>query len=316
MDHERSMRSSNGCVHAIVVTFQPDYGLFARLISILSKQVEHIHVMDNTSDSSHVRGWVEGFGQPNVAWHGLGDNFGIAVALNAGINRAIAQGATHLLLSDQDSHPADDMVSGLLLALDRATAAGIKIAAVGPTFTDRNTGTTFPFQAKVPGKFFYGHVRATEDRPVVEALTLITSGKLIPVEALHEVGPMREDLFIDKVDIEWCLRARARGWHVFGTCLARMGHTMGDSDLDVWYFGWRKETNYSPLRVYYQVRNYVALCREKEIELRWKIRNGWYTFGVVYSQVFFGRYRLKALRMVLRGLLDGARNRMGRYDPT
>jgi len=302
-------------VLAIVVAFFPDPVKFVPLVESLCRQSSGVIVIDNTPGDSPVSGLIERSGLANVDLHAFGDNLGIAVGLNEGIRQAVARGATHVLLSDQDSLPSEGMVRGLLWAMELTEAEGIRVAAVGPTFTDGNTGIMFPFQAKVPGKFFYGHVVATQERPVVEALTLITSGKLVSVEALRDVGLMREDLFIDKVDIEWCLRARARGWRVFGTSLARMNHTMGDSDLDVWYFGWRKETNYSPLRVYYQVRNYVALCREKGIEFRWKIRNGWYTFGVVYSQVFFGKYGSKALRMALRGLWDGLRNRMGRYEP-
>jgi len=309
------MSEAGDRVIAIVVAFQPFGEALISLIASLSPQVASIIIVDNTPGDSPVSGLIERSGLANVDLHALGDNLGIAMGLNEGLRQAVSRGATHVLLSDQDSLPSEGMVSGLLQAMELAGAEGIRVAAVGPTFIDRNTGITFPFQAKVPGKFFYGHVMPTEERPVVEALTLITSGKLVPVEALSDVGWMRDDLFIDKVDIEWCLRARARGWHVFGTCLAYMNHTMGDGDLDVWYFGWRKETDYSPLRVYYQVRNYIALCREGWIDLRWKIRNGWYTFGVVYSQVFFGRYGLKALRMAVRGVWDGLRNRMGRYEP-
>jgi rhamnosyltransferase len=309
------MHPSREVVHAVIVTFHPDEISFMPLLSELAIQTSRVHVVDNTPEASPVRDWISEAGSTNVEYHALGKNLGIATALNEGMRQAMAQGATHVLLSDQDSLPERRMVHGLLHALAGLQAQGIRAGAVGPTFTDRNTGITFPFQSRVPGKFFYGHAVATDERPIVEALTLITSGKLIPVEALRDVGLMREDLFIDDVDIEWCLRARTCGWRMFGTCMARMSHAMGESDLDVWYFGWRKETNYSPLRVYYRTRNYVALCREKGIDLRWKVRNGWYTFGVVYSQVFFGKHGREALRMALRGLRDGVRNRMGRYEP-
>lgn len=305
----------NDGVHAVVAAFHPERELFEQLMLRLSVQVGCVHVVDNTPGASPVRGWMNSLGLTNAVWHGFGDNLGIAIALNEGIRRAIAANASYILLSDQDSLPDGDMVEGLMATWKDLTGRGLRVGAVGPVFADRRTGREFPFQACVPGKFFYGHVGATEETPVVEALTLITSGQLIPVEALRDVGLMREDLFIDKVDFEWCLRARARGWRVFGTRLAHMDHAMGDDGLDVWYFGWRREPAYSPLRIYYVVRNYVALCREKEIGLRWKIRNGWYTFGMVYSQVLFGKYNLKSLRMALRGLWDGARNRMGRYKP-
>jgi len=65
------------------------------------------------------------------------------------------------------------------------------------------------------------------------------------------------------------------------------------------------------VRVYYRIRNFVALCRLPFIPWRWKLRNGWYWLGFVYTQTVFGRQRLAALRMAARGLWDGLRGRMG-----
>ncbi|EQD74077.1 hypothetical protein B1B_02878, partial [mine drainage metagenome] len=46
---------------------------------------------------------------------------------------------------------------------------------------------------------------------------------------------MREDFFIDNVDIEWSHRARAAGFSLFGVGAAVMFHSMGDQALRVWY---------------------------------------------------------------------------------
>jgi rhamnosyltransferase len=90
-----------------------------------------------------------------------------------------------------------------------------------------------------------------------------------------------------------------------------MFHSMGDHALRVWYFGWRWESAYSPVRVYYRIRNFVALCRLPTIRWRWKVRNGWYIVGVVYTQTVFGQLRIATLRMATRGLWDGLCGRMG-----
>lgn len=42
-----------------------------------------------------------------------------------------------------------------------------------------------------------------------ERKTLITSGMLIPLSLFGKIGMFREDYFIDSVDHEFCLRARA-----------------------------------------------------------------------------------------------------------
>jgi len=312
------MNATEYRVHAVVVTYLPDVGVLRALLDTLFAQTDSVFVVDNTPAANDSVGCLcselQTQGQ-TLHLIRLGDNYGIARALNVGIDAALTAGATHVLLSDQDSLPAPDMVEALLKAMTEMQREGRRVGAVGPTFTDRHTGITFPFQVEVPGRFFYGHRRPDEQRPYVEAISLITSGTLVPAEALRKVGQMREDFFIDHVDIEWSHRARAAGYALFGIGAAVMFHSMGDQSLRVWYFGWRRESAYSPLRVYYRVRNFVALCRLSFIPWRWKVRNAWYMLGVAYTQTIFGYQRAAALHMALRGLRDGLLGRMGRYPP-
>ena len=304
--------SASNRVYAVVVAYLPDVGVLRALLDALLAQTAGVFVVDNTpAADQRVEALCTTLPQPALHLIRLGENLGIARALNIGIDAALAAGATQVLLSDQDSLPAPDMVAALLAAIDDLQRAGQRVGAVGPTYTDRHTGITFAFQAHIPGKFFYGHRRPDAAHPTVEALTLITSGTLVPAPVLREVGPMREDFFIDHVDIEWSHRVRAAGYALFGVGAAVMFHSMGDQALRVWYFGWRQESAYSPVRVYYRIRNFVALCRLPFIPWRWKLRSGWNIVGVVYTQTIFGRQRLVALRMAARGLRDGLRGRMG-----
>ncbi|HKU17795.1 MAG TPA: hypothetical protein VJP80_00830 [Candidatus Saccharimonadales bacterium] len=301
-------------VHAVVVSYRPDLLILSALLEALAPQVAVIQLVDNTQvEDTRVADLVQQLDLPALRLQRLGNNYGIARAINLGAQAAWTDGASHILLSDQDSLPSPDMVRNLLRIEAELRARGELVGAVGPTYTDTHTGITFPFQVDVPGKFFYGHVRPSAEVPVVEALSLITSGTLISSAAWTAIGPMREDFFIDHVDIEWSHRARATGLKLFGTYNATMGHRMGDDQLRVWYFGWRRENAYSPLRVYYRTRNFIALCRLSFMPARWKWRNGWYCAGVVYSQVFYGRQRGAALRMALRGLWDGLRDRLGPF---
>lgn len=299
-------------VHAVVVTYLPEMTVLRELLDSLAAQVKRLVVVDNTPEEDRRCETLPSAYPDNlVQLMRLGRNTGIGHALNVGIAEARRGGATHVLLSDQDSHPAADMVGHLLQATAVMGASGHFVGAVGPTYTDRHTGITYPFQVERPGRMFYGHQRPSDEVPIVPTLTLITSGTLVPMRALEAIGPMREDFFIDQVDIEWCHRARARGFELFGVGDAVMFHQMGEHALRVWYFGWRKESAYSPLRVYYRIRNFVALCREKGIPFAWKLRSGWYSAGFVYTQVIFGRQRVASLRMALVGLWDGLTGRMG-----
>lgn len=300
-------------IYAVVVTYLPQAQPLAALLMGLAPQVERILVIDNTpTEDRRVLTLIDELSLPQAELLRLGANLGIAKALNVGIEHAVLAGATHVLLSDQDSLPTMAMVAGLLRAYSELVARGVRVGAVGPTFTDQHTGITFPFQVEVPYKFLYGHALPSVESPLIETFTLITSGTLIPVAAFADVGMMNENFFIDHVDIEWCHRARAKGFKLFGTSYATMIHQLGDAYLHVWFFGWRKESAYSSVRMYYRIRNFVVLCKAPYVPVNWKIRNGWHWLGFIYSHVVFGTERRRSFIMALRGLWDGLRGKMGR----
>lgn len=303
---------------AIIVSFNPERKSFIALLRNLSPQVDRIVVVDNSPpENNDVLQFCQTSGtdfNQTILLVRLGDNLGIAAALNIGIQKAQALNADFVLLSDQDSLPEAKMVNSLHKAYSELIARGICVGVVGPTFTDLHTGLTYPFQVRLPKRFFYGHKMPTKEEPQVEALTMITSGSLIPLDVIKEVGLMREDLFIDMVDCEWCHRARWKGYSVYGTGLATMYHRMGEHKLRIWYLRWRYESAYSPLRIYYRMRNFVALWKPDFIEWRWKVRSSWYGLGIVYAHVLFGEYPLATLKMACKGIWHGLIGKMGRFS--
>lgn len=309
----------NSAIFGIIVTYYPKPEVLLPLLNLLATQTCKIIIVDNT-DASHncvldnILNSHTALPRDQLNVIKLGENRGIATALNIGIDSAIHFGCTHVILSDQDSLPAPNMVINLVRAFKDISNLGIQIGAVGPTYTDLHTKITYPFQVQVPRRFFYGHQAPTPNNPHIEALTLITSGTLIPIMVIQDVGLMREDFFIDHVDIEWCHRARSKGYRLFGTGYATMYQRMGESHLKVWYLRWRNESSYSPLRIYYRLRNFVVLCHLPYIDWRWKLRSGWYWTGITYSHVFFGTNKLETLKMGLKGIWHGLSNKMGRYQ--
>lgn len=313
---DQASSASGDSIAAIIVTFSPNADSFSALLTALSRQVDLCIVVDNTpcSDDSVWKIIMESeIDLEKLRSVRLGDNFGIGSALNIGADIALESGASFVLLSDQDSLPAQTMVASLYGLYRRLSSEGNKVGAVGPTYTDIYTGRLHPFQTWEPGAFFYGH-RFPDKGGHVKVLSLITSGTLIERSVLEDVGPMDEGLFIDYVDVEWCLRAASLGYDLFGSGAARMSQRMGDKSLRVWYLGWRSETYYPPLRLYYRVRNHIALTRRSYVPMRWKIRASWYITGVIYSHTVFGDKRLQSLRMTVKGLMHGISKRMGKLS--
>lgn len=301
-------------IAAIIVAYHPIADVFLPLLNQLLIQTDQVIVVDNTpgADNPELAALIANAVNPaGCALIRLGENMGIAKALNEGCKHALSLDADFILLNDQDSLPSESMVRQLCHAYQVLTDSGLRVGAVGPTYTDLYTGLTYPFQAQLPGHFFYGHKLPTGDFPHVEALTLITSGTLIPAGVFKDVGPMREDFFIDQVDIEWCHRARSRGYRLFGTGWATMYQRMGEAKLRVWCLRWRLESAYSPLRIYYRLRNFIAMLRLDFIDWRWKVRSSWYHLGLLYAHFFFGDRPVETVKMFSKGMWHGLRNKMG-----
>lgn len=291
-------------VWAVVVTFHPDLESLARLLHVLQHQVAGVMVVDNGSGKDVEQWLAETVSDEQVVQViCLGTNLGIAAAQNVGIERVKQQRGKYVILFDQDSAPAPDMVGLLLEAVEIQQAQGIRLAAVAPAYSDAAAGNLSGF-VRV-GLFGFKRVTCMQDVRVVEADFLIASGSLIPVDTLNVVGGMDEGLFIDHVDTEWCFRAKGLGYQLFGVCGARMMHSLGDRRIQIWFLRWRTVPYHSPFRYYYMFRNSVLLQSRRYMPFRWRLAD---LFRCLRAMVFFGVFssqRGACLRMMLLGLRHG-----------
>lgn len=292
-------------VTGIIVTYNPDLDGLSSLLEAVIPQVGKLIIVDNGSKQD-LKNWIASL-YSTVDFEELGQNFGIAKAQNVGIAKAETHGAEYALLLDQDSMPAEDMVSMLLGAAKAQMAKGIRLACVGPRYEDPRQKNPPPF-IKVTGLRLERQT-CTEADSIVEVDYLIASGCLIPLSTLGTVGGMREELFIDYVDIEWGLRAKQMGYQSYGICSARMKHDLGDSPK---LFLGRYIPVHSPLRHYYHFRNAVWLYRQQWLQLNWKMVDG---ARLVRKFVFYSLItapRAQHARMMALGIWHGLTGKMGK----
>jgi len=282
-------------VVALVVTHHPDAGFPARL-SALATQFAQVVVVDNHSrdeeldpvrELSRAANTIELIANP--------DNVGVAAALNQGCRRAEELGAGWIVTFDQDSAPAGDLLS-CVAAEWAAHPARDRIALVGVNFLTPSGSTLL-----------------REGSGLADARAVITSGSLLQLAAWREVGPFREDFFIDEVDHEYGLRLRRWGWLVKVTRRVLMDHALG-SPRRGRLGGWQPVlSHHSALRRYYMVRNRILLARE---HLGFDPR---FVFGQLErslresaSVLLFEPEKAAKLRAMFKGLADGLRGRGGR----
>jgi rhamnosyltransferase len=139
------MRSGKSkLILAVVVTYNPNIDELLRLIKALIHQVSHIVIVDNGS-AVDVKSFLINRNDTSVHFLPLNNNLGIATAQNAGIAWAREHKADYVVLFDQDSEPATDMIERLLEATESMVSQGYKVGAVGPRYMDDRQNNPPPF---------------------------------------------------------------------------------------------------------------------------------------------------------------------------
>ena len=299
---------SRESIGAVIVTHQPDHGLGPMLRSIVG-HVGKLVVVDNDS-RPEIRDWLQSLTAETGFTLLLNEqNLGVAAGLNQGIRFVADHGYAWVLMLDQDSKPAPDMVEELCEGYSRLINP-VETAILAPRIVDASTGREAPVLTRAWGIFFRRVVCSTA---VIEDITTaITSGALLRVTAFIDLDGYREDFFIDYVDTEFCLRLQDHGWKLAGICTAALYHQLGKrtrtriGPVQVY------PTHHSPLRWHTIGRNRIQMLKTYAFRFP-----HWLTYELVASafitlrMLLTEKERVAKLRSVFLGTWDGLRGRMG-----
>jgi rhamnosyltransferase len=282
---------------AVVITFNPDIKRLKILIDATLPQVASIILVDNKSKNQRsIETLIKNIPQINLIT--LTKNFGIAYAMNIGIEKAIEAHNSFVLLLDQDSRPIFGMTQLLRAGFDQDK----NVIAVGPTIFDHRTGNL-------------SLRRNANISDFTEVEFLISSGTMIDVKKFLLIGGFRSDYFIDHVDTEWIFRCRRLGYRVLVSNKALLDHEMGDRVLKV-NVGLRDYMIYyhNPLRDYYMFRNTILLIFDSTCPWVWKPILLFRIPKFMAYFLLFGEKRLLRLRLMLKGIWHGIRSISGEFD--
>jgi rhamnosyltransferase len=300
-------------VCAVVVSYHPDADFPIRLRGV-SPQVGTIVVVDNGSADAERNLLREAASDPKLDLIFNVENFGLARALNIGIQHAAMLGYSWVLLLDQDSRVDRDMVRTLVDIQASIPDRG-RLAVVGSNYSDitlRAPGITEGTPGVTTG--MPGTIEQAElDGDWEEVEFVITSGSLVPLAAYFDLGPFREEFFIDYVDEDYCRRAKAKGYRVVRSRKHLMSHAIG-SPTQHEIFGVKKwTTNHSPDRRYYIARNNTVLLREYG-NFRagmWALKSLSRCLRQCKRIMLHEPMKTRKIAAVIQGWWDGIRSRMG-----
>lgn len=266
---------------AIMVSFNDPVRLEISL-SALHNQVQLVVVVDNGSMPNHVSNLRRIISRYNAVLIELGENFGIGVALNRGIDFARDQAAEWVLTMDQDSTIDKNFMFSMSRALHK-------------------------FESPVSLCPSLRAVPLMDGMETQEVSYAITSGHLVPLAIFDCIGEYDEGLFIDGVDFDFSLRLRDAGFLIIRVLEATMLHELGEQRTKIPF-----HTVHSPQRRYYMKRNFLILA------FRHIFRHPRFIFRLFLTSVLadtmaliFGPNRLVTARAMVLGFIDGLLRRQG-----
>jgi rhamnosyltransferase len=282
---------------AIVVTFHPTHDRLKRLVTSLLAARLKVIVVDNTPsplDSDLLQSC-------NIIT--MGDNYGIAQAQNIGIRKAREEGAEIIAFFDQDSTIQPGLVERLISLIDPK-----KPQVVGAVYIDDRKGFECPSYKL--NRFGYPTKIYTDGRTTPFPVDVrISSGSVVTAVTFDIVGLMDDGLFLDYVDIEWCLRARAKGVPIMIDPLASMRHNIGDKTVEV---GNLRVFVDSPTRTYYRMRNALLLARKRDVPFLFVSKEVTSELLHHFLQIILVESKVQRLRAYILGVWHGLRGVIGR----
>ena len=256
---------------AIIVTHNPDITALLELSAQLKKETDFIIVDNGTHGISAIVESITVYEKCKTVIF-LDENEGLAKALNIGIAWALKQNYDFVFLFDQDSSLCDLFVKRMIDAFfDASEKTKLNIAAVGPRIINPQTMRQTNF--KLFSRFiFRSDIKLAKSSSHYFADFLITSGTLLYLDALASIGAMKESFFIDNIDLEWCFRAKSKGYELIGTDEAVLYHAIGErSSNPLVRAGIMAQHN--PQRSYFSSRNRVHLYSVDYSPAGWKYRD-------------------------------------------
>lgn len=289
----------------IVITFHPDSDVAENLRAMVS-ECGRVLVVDNGSLPSAVSMLRAVQGVEVMA---LGENRGVATALNLGARWAGELGCRWVVTFDQDSKPQPGMVTALWESHLRQPDAAI----IGPRIVEGGaSGHNYRWVRRHPRWRLLFQRVPCEGNDLPEVTMMVTSGSLMELECWSVLGGFDDGLFIDYVDIDYCLKVIAVGRRVAVSAAAKLDHRLGARKQGRLLSRDFRPTHHAAFRHYYMSRN--------RIRMWW--RHGrraphWLAFDVSFAAYNLIRVlvwessKLEKIGAMFRGTFDGLMGRQG-----
>lgn len=140
----------------------------------------------------------------------------------------------------------------------------------------------------------------------------ITSGNIINVSIALKCGGFDENLFIDSVDEEFCLRCRKKGFVLYEYPKKIMIQRVGDThQIKLGNIRVCSTTNHNYIRLYYITRNGLYVAKKYP-----ESRKHYYLMIArrIIKVILFEKDKIRKIRFMGKGIIDFFNHKMGKIE--
>lgn len=268
----------------VVVLFKPNIESLGDKLTLLQNNVDKVMLWDNTPG---------GIGRKKISGIdvlGNGENIGLSKAYNTAWNFARTLDFDHLMLMDQDTKWC-----GLPIYVSQIRHHNNMCHEKCIYFASTKDGNKVPFTKVTHG--------------------CVNSGTIIPICLLDRINGFHEDFFVDAIDDWLMLKATKEGYTCYMVGNSHIVQKYGNPSL-VKFLGYTFTTrNYSPMRLYGIMRNYIILWKEFRIpnDMKKKIIVDFCL--IPFIKIIIGEpLKILKLKAMCYGIIDGVSNNPSRIN--
>jgi GT2 family glycosyltransferase len=258
-------------------------------------------VVDNASTDGSVEDMEKYFPETVIVKNKV--NNGFAPACNQGIKKALELGADFVLLLNNDTVVAPDFLEKMMLAAkeEKTGIIGAKIYYADEPGIIWFAGGNF-IKWRTSGQHAYWQQPDNENLKGIRETDFITGCvMLIKKEVFDDIGFLYEPYFLTVEDLDFCYRARERGWKTKVALDAKVYHKVsfsrqGEFSFSNGYYGTRNRLHFA----FYRTGNYA----------------GGLIFLFLVLPIRLGQWLIEGKKKMLKGSLYGLKDFfLGRMGP-
>ncbi|MBR2828144.1 MAG: glycosyltransferase [Bacilli bacterium] len=273
-------------VAGVVVLYNPTTEDINNIHSYID-DIDILYVMDNSKENNKSRLPKN----EKIEYIFNNENLGIATPLNKAAELARKKDYQWLLTMDQDTNFPKDILKKMIERINDIDC--------------KNIGIITPWH----------NTKLKEKKPkekIDYPLDVMTSGNLVNLDIHKKIGGFMEELFIDGVDMEYCLKLEKYGYRIMRFNDLEIKHNLGDICYRKFFKKDLLITNHSAMRRYYQCRNYHYIKDLYEKQQPQFCNTLVKVKATILGIIIYENNKIKKIQAYIKGYRDYKKGKKGR----